>query len=131
MNDVPMVPPPPSPQPFFPPLPASCPRTEDKIWSILSHVSILIGFGIILPLVIFLVKKDESPEVRHHAAQALNFHICVILYTILCIPMVLVVIGIPLLILIGFGALVLTIVAAIRASEGRAYQYPLTIQFVR
>lgn len=106
-------------------------RSDDKIWSVLSHVSILVGFGIILPLVVFLVKKDESPEVRQHSAQALNFHICVILYSLFCIPLVFVLIGIPLLMLIGFGALVLTIVAAIRASEGRAYHYPLTIPFLR
>jgi len=94
------------------------PTGSDKIWSILSHLSALLGVGIILPLVVYLAMRGDSQYVASNAREALNFHLSLLIYTICCVPLVFVVIGIPLLILMGLGSLVLAIVAAVKAADG-------------
>ena len=106
------------------------PVGDDKTLAILAHVLTLIA-GFLAPLIIYLVKKDDSPYVRHHAAQALNFQLSIIIYAIVSFILILVLIGILLLLALGVGAFVLTIVAAIKASNGEWYRYPLAIPFVR
>lgn len=128
------TPPPLSPPPISsvpPPVPVP-PRGNDKLWSILSHLSALIGVGyLVVPLVVYLVMKNESEYVACNAREALNFHISVLIYALCCIPLVFVVIGIPLMMIVGFGSLILSIVAAVKASEGGCYHYPLTIRLVQ
>ncbi len=110
--------------------PAIRPCGNDKIWSMLSHLSALFGVGIILPLVVYLAMRRESDYVAANAREALNFHISILLYVLLCIPLAVVLVGIPLLIVIGLGSLVLAIIAAVKASDGLCYRYPLTVRFV-
>jgi uncharacterized protein len=105
-------------------------RGSDKIWSMLSHLSALLGVGIVLPLVVYLAMRHESEYVAANAREALNFHISVLLYSLCCIPLVLIVIGIPLLLVIGVGSLVLAIIATVKASNGESYRYPLTLRLV-
>ena len=105
-------------------------RGSDKIWSILSHLSALLGVGFVLPLVVYLAMRNESGYVAAHAREALNFHISVLIYALGCIPLVSILIGIPLLIVLGVGSLILAIVASIKASNGLCYRYPLTLRFV-
>jgi uncharacterized Tic20 family protein len=106
------------------------PSGNYKIWSMLSHLSAMFGLGIILPLVVYLAMRSESEYVAANAREALNFHISVYLYALCCIPLAFVLIGIPLAILIGLGSLVLAIIAAVKASKGECYHYPLTIRLV-
>jgi uncharacterized Tic20 family protein len=107
------------------------PTGSDKIWSMLSHLSALFGLGIILPLVVYLAMKQESEYVAGNAKEALNFHISVYLYILCCIPLAFILIGIPLMIIVGFGSLVLAIIAAVKASQGECYRYPLTLRLVK
>ena len=65
------------------------------------------------------------------AKEALNFHLSVVIYGLFCIPLVFVIIGAPLLIAIGVAALVFSIIAAVRSSDGDAYRYPLTLRLVK
>lgn len=106
------------------------PSSDDKIWIILSHLSLVIGVGFLLPLVVYFVKKEESPITAEHAKEALNFHISVYLYALISFVLCFVLIGIPLLILVAAGSFVLAIVACIKASEGQLYRYPLTIRLI-
>ena len=105
-------------------------KGSDKIWSMLSHLSALLGVGFVLPLVVYLAMRHESEYVAANAREALNFHISVLLYSLCCIPLVFIVIGIPLLLVIGLGSLVLAIIATIKASGGLCYRYPLTLRLV-
>lgn len=105
-------------------------RGNDKIWAVLSHLSALIGVGLLLPLVVYLCMKNESPFAATNAREALNFHLSLLIYGICCIPLIFILVGIPLLILIGLASLVLAIVAAIKASDGGCYHYPLTLRLV-
>ena len=103
---------------------------NDKIWSMLSHLSAVLGVGILLPLVVYLAMRKESEYVAVNAREALNFHISVLIYSLCCLPLVFILIGIPMLLVIGFGSLVLAIIAAVKASNGVCYRYPLTLRLV-
>jgi uncharacterized protein len=107
------------------------PSGNDKIWSMLSHLSALFGVGFVLPLVVYLAMRHESEYVGCNAREALNFHISVFLYIICCVPLLFILIGIPLMVILGIGSLVLAIVAAIKASQGHCYRYPLTLRLVK
>lgn len=95
----------------------------------LAHLSIF-AFAFIAPLVIYLVKKDESPFTRHHAAEALNFHITLAIAVIVSFILIFVLVGIFLLIGLVIAGPVLGIIAALAAGRREAYRYPLTIRFV-
>jgi uncharacterized Tic20 family protein len=115
----------PTPQPL---LPSS--SSDDKIWIILCHLSLLLGVGFLLPLIVYLVKKQDAPLTAQHAREALNFHISVYLYGFVALLLCFVLIGIILLPAVGIASLVLAIVACVKASEGQFYRYPLTIRLV-
>ena len=107
---------------------ANIPKGSDKIWSILSHLSALMGVGLLLPLVVYLAMKHESEYVASNAREALNFHLTILIYAVCLVPLVFVLIGIPLMFVLGIGSLVLAILAAIKAADGKCYHYPLTIR---
>ena len=107
------------------------PNGSDKIWSMLSHLSMLFGVGVVLPLVVYLAMRRESEYVATNAKEALNFHISIYIYLLCCIPLAFILIGIPLMFVIGIGSLVLAIVAAVKASDGVCYHYPVTIRLVK
>ena len=110
---------------------AFTPKGNDKIWAMLSHLSALFGLGVILPLVVYLAMKEESEYVAANAKEALNFHISVYVYALCCIPLMFVLVGVPMAIIIALVSFILSIVAAIKASEGRCYHYPLTFRLVK
>jgi uncharacterized Tic20 family protein len=103
---------------------------SDKLLAILCHVSLFLGVGFILPLIVYLVKRDESPFIAAHAKEVLNFHISLLIYSICNIPLLFLLIGFPIYIVLALMAFICAIVAAIRASEGGFYFYPLTIRFI-
>jgi uncharacterized Tic20 family protein len=113
-----------------PPIAIVAPSGNDKIWGILCHLSGFLGVGFILPLVVYLAMRKDSAYVAQNAREALNFHISVLLYGVCCIPLVFILIGIPLLIVLGIGAAILAIIAAVQASDGQCYRYPLTLRLV-
>jgi uncharacterized Tic20 family protein len=115
--------------PQLPPMPVPD-KGNDKLLAILCHISLFLGVGFILPLIVYLVKRGESALVAAHAKEVLNFHISLLIYSICAIPLVFVLIGIPMIMALGLMAFICAIVAAIQASEGGFYFYPLTIRFI-
>jgi uncharacterized Tic20 family protein len=107
------------------------PRGNEKIWALLCHLSTFIGLPFLLPFVVYLAMRGDSAYAANNAREALNFHLSLFIYALCCIPLVWILVGIPLLILIGFASLILAIVAAIKASDGGCYRYPLTLRLVR
>lgn len=107
-------------------------RTLGMFCHILTFAGLFFPFGnIIGPLILWLIKKDEAPFVDDQGKEALNFQITMSIATIVCIPLVFIIIGIPLLIALVITDLVLTIKAAIRANEGEWYRYPVSIRFMK
>lgn len=92
----------------------------------------IIPFGwIIGPLVVWLIKREESAYVDYHGKEALNFQISVLIYGIISVFLVFILIGIPILIALGIYQVVMIIIATIKASNGEYYRYPLTIRFLK
>lgn len=110
--------------------PSAAPTGSDKIWTVLSHLSFFVGLPFLLPLVVYLVMKNDSAYVSENAREALNFHITVLLYLLCCLPLAWVVVGVPLAILIGIASVVLGIIAAFKAADGLCYRYPMTLRIV-
>lgn len=107
------------------------PTSDEKTTALLSHILTLIpGIGFIAPLVIYLVKKNESSYVAFHSRESLNFQITLYIAYIISIILCVILIGFLLLAVIGVVHLVLVIVATIRASEGVLYRYPVNIRLV-
>ena len=131
--------------PTGPPPPAAIVLTsEQRGWGTAAHLSAFAGAWVALaflgPLVVYLLRKDDDPFTAHHAREALNFNLTVLLVTVVGgLIGVIFVVG-----TLGFGALVLipaaaayglfwiviTIVAGVRAWDGGSYHYPLSIRFV-
>ena len=110
-----------------PPHPAA-PDGDDHLWIVFSHLSLLLGIGIVIPLIIYLVKKDESEQIAYHSREALNFHISIIIYSTICAISC---IGIPLIFIITIGGLVYSVIAAVKASDPVPFRYPLTMRLVK
>ena len=104
---------------------------EDTVLAILAHVSIF-AFGLIGPLVLFLVVKDDPAKTftRHHALEALNFHITLAIAGVVSAILVIVLIGFLMLAVLGVAGAVLGILAAVAASRRELYRYPFTLRLV-
>lgn len=89
------------------------------------------ALGFLVPLVIMLTKGKTDPFVRAHAVESLNFNLTVIIGMIVSAVLILVIVGIFGLILIPILALIFQIMAAMAASRGEPYRYPLSIRFVK
>ncbi len=99
---------------------------------LLAFVGMVFPFGNILgPLVIWLVKKDDSAFVDDQGKEALNFNITSSIAGFVAFLLTFVVIGAILLPIIGIFWLVMTIVAAVKANGGEHYRYPLTIRLIK
>ncbi|MEY2498664.1 MAG: uncharacterized protein QOD12_2220 [Verrucomicrobiota bacterium] len=112
--------------------------TEGNIrtWCVICHLSALAGFvipaaGHILgPLIVWLVKRGESAEIDAHGKEALNFQISMLIYNVIAGILCLLVIGFALLAVLHILNVVFVIIAALRASEGQMYRYPLTLRLI-
>ncbi|MEO1068432.1 MAG: DUF4870 domain-containing protein [Cyanobacteria bacterium J06638_6] len=109
---------------------------ESRMWAMLAHLSALSGFvipfgNILGPLIIWLVKRDEMAFVDDQAKEALNFNISMTIYATVAGVLVLAVVGLLLLPVVLIVWLVLAIMAAVKANEGIAYRYPLTLRLVK
>lgn len=117
-------------------LPAVMPSSSERTWGMLCHLSafglfVFPAFGnLIGPLIIWLVKKDESTFVDDQGKEVLNFQISATIYLFVTGFLSFLLIGIPFLVALGIFWFVIVIVAAVQANEGKPYRYPLTIRFI-
>ena len=103
------------------------PTSGEKTLALLAHVLTFV-FPILAPLIIYLVKKNESKFVEWHARESLNFQITV---AIIIIILFITIIGILIAWIVGIISLILVIIATIRASEGKLYKYPFSIRLIK
>jgi uncharacterized Tic20 family protein len=116
----------------------STPANKEELnWAMFCHLAALSGFvipfgNIVGPLIIWLMKKDTMPLVMEHGKEALNFQITVTIAMLISLVLTLVLIGLVLMFVVGIGALVLTIIAAVKVSNGEtAYRYPWSIKLLK
>lgn len=110
--------------------------SSEKNYAMLCHLVAFSGFiipfgSIIGPLVMWLIKKEESEFINYHGKESLNFQISIAIYTIISGILALVLIGILFLIALGIIWIVFIIIASVKTSEGEEYRYPLTMRFVK
>ena len=104
--------------------------SDERTMALLVHV-LSIFFWIFPGLIVYLLKKDESPYVGEQAKEALNFQISVAIYYVIGVVLSLILIGIFVLIAVGVLNLILCIVATIKASDNVVYRYPLCIRLIK
>ena len=124
-------------QPTPPPPPLPSASSDIRTWCVLCHAAALLGLffhflGHLLgPLIVWLVKRGDSPEVDAHGKESLNFQISMLIYDAIAAILCVVLIGIPILIALWVLNTVLVIIASIQASEGKFYRYPITIRLIK
>jgi uncharacterized Tic20 family protein len=131
---------PPSPPPG-PSVAAAPPDTigtigdNDRQLAVLMHLSSLTGYfvpfaNLIIPLVIWQVKKNDSADIDAVGREVVNFNLSMLLYALGAIILTLILIGFVLALALWVFGIVVTIIAALRANDGYRYRYPLTIRFL-
>ena len=110
-------------------------KTE-RSWAMFCHLAAFAGYvfpmgQIILPLVVYLIKREEFSLVEDQGKESLNFQISVTLYVVAALLLSIAVIGIPLLVALLIFHFIAVIIATVRANNGERYRYPLTIRFLK
>jgi hypothetical protein len=108
---------------------------DDKTLALIAHLGTLAGFifpfgNVIAPLVVWLVKKDQSRFVAVHALESLNFQISITIYAVVTVALCFIFIGLLVLPALIIFQLIVIILAAIKASNGEYYRYPLCIRVI-
>jgi uncharacterized protein len=115
------------------------PTNDERNLALIAHLSGIAGIlmgglvGFLGPLIVYLLKKDESPYVEAQAKEALNFQItllliavgCVIVVALSCFTLF------PLLFIPGVMQVVFGIIAGLAVRDGSRYRYPLNIRLIQ
>ncbi|MHC4984521.1 MAG: DUF4870 domain-containing protein [Planctomycetota bacterium] len=109
---------------------AKDPQQEAQQWALFCHLGAFVG-GLILPLVLWLVKKDDHPFIDEQGKEAVNFQLTVLIGILISVPLCLVIVGFFFLIIITILNMVFSVLAAIAASKGEHYRYPVCIRFIK
>ena len=109
---------------------------NERTWCMLIHFSVFAGYiapvaGLIVPIVLWQLKKNDMPSVDAHGKMVLNFILSSLLYAAIGVVLSFAIIGIPLLMALSIACIVLPIIGGIKANEGVLWQYPLVVNFVK
>ena len=112
---------------------------DDRNMAVAAHLAPLLGFvfpgfSVLTPLGIWLLKRNESGYVEHHAREALNFQLSIALVILLWVILKLMLVGFLLLPLIPLAVvfvLILMVRAAIKAGNSEYYCYPFILRLVK
>src|ERR1051326_1175108 len=121
------------------PPPAATPLASSNVrtWCILAHATALIGFlvpvggHLVGPLIVWLSKRQDSPEIDAHGKASLNFQISMLIWNAISLILCLVVVGFVLLCILHILNIIFVIIASIQASEGKVYRYPLAVRLIK
>jgi uncharacterized Tic20 family protein len=111
-------------------LPPPIASQDDKTLGMVMHILCLVGFPIIGPLIIWLMKKDQSPYLDAQGRELLNFQISYFIYAMISFVLIAVLIGIVLLFAVGIASLVFTIIGLVKAADGKVYRFSLCIRML-
>ncbi|MBA3385152.1 MAG: DUF4870 domain-containing protein [Chthoniobacterales bacterium] len=119
-------------------------QRTDRIWAVLCHASALLGFFVpaaghfLGPLIVWLVKREESAAVNEHGKESLNFQISMLIYAallgVVCFILMFVLVGfllIPFFAILHIVNVVFVIIASVKANHGELYRYPFTIRVLK
>jgi uncharacterized Tic20 family protein len=125
--------PPPGPGGAAAPLDA---EKQTRQWAMFLHLSQLASFvvplaGLVVPILIWQIKKAELPGIDVHGKIVVNWIISAVLYGFVSCILVFVLVGIPLLVILVILAIVFPIIGGVKANDGEAWKYPLSIPFFK
>ena len=109
---------------------------EDRSLIVIAHLSqlvtLLTGFGsLILPLILWVTQKEKVYQMDAHGKNIINFQLSLIVYCIICVPLILLFgLGILGFIVLGIIAILFPVINAIKASNGEIPTYPFTFKFL-
>jgi len=109
---------------------------SERTWAMLIHLSGYAGYvlgppAIFLTLILWLSKRDASGFIDDHGREAMNYSISIWLYSIIASVLIFVFIGCLILPVLLVFDLIIVLVAAVRASNGDYFRYPITIRLIR
>jgi len=112
---------------------------EARMWAMFCHLAGLCALipivpvigGVIGPLIIWQIKKDDNPYIDEQGKEAVNFQISMLMYFIASIFLCIVCVGAFLVVATIFVFFVFLLIAAVKANNGYHYRYPLTIRFIK
>lgn len=115
--------------------PANDTNARANTWAMFLHLSLMAGVlvpmgGMIVPIILWQLKKDEWPIIDQHGRNAVNWIITFVILAAISFLLVFVLIGIPMLWLLGLANVVFAIVAAVKAKDGVVWKYPLAVKFI-
>jgi uncharacterized protein len=110
--------------------------TQARQWAMFLHLSLLAGFiaplvGLVTPIIIWQIKKNDYPELDVHGKIVVNWLISALIYGAIGTILTFILIGIPVLIALGIIAVVFPIMGGVKANNGEIWKYPLTITFIK
>ena len=107
-------------------------RTTAAAAHLSTFAGLIVAFGSVIgPLAVWLTRRDRDPFIDQAGREALNFGITIAIYGSVLLVAALMLVGIPLLITGVVAWVVLASLAAVKASQGQAYRYPLTLRLIR
>ena len=112
---------------------------DARMWAMFCHLAGVGGLipvvpvigSIIVPLIIWQVKKDDFKFVDEQGKEAVNFQISILIYAFVAGLLCFACAGFALLPAVYIVDVVLLIIAALKANDGHHYKYPLTIRFIK
>jgi uncharacterized Tic20 family protein len=109
---------------------------QARQWAMFLHLSQLAGYiipllGLIAPIIIWQIKKEEYPILDEHGKIVVNWIISELIYAAIGFVLMFVVIGIPILAVLGVLAIVFPIIGGIKANNGELWRYPMTINIIK
>jgi uncharacterized protein len=109
---------------------------EVRQWSMFLHFSLLAGLiipfaGLIVPILIWQIKKEELPELDDHGKIVVNWIISEVIYFLVCLVLCLVIIGFFLIPILGGISIVFPIIGGIKANKGMLWKYPLSLNILK
>ncbi|MCA9297903.1 MAG: DUF4870 domain-containing protein [Phycisphaerales bacterium] len=109
-------------------------RKDETLYAMFIHLSYLTTYMIALPilvtLILWLVKKDESEFLDDHGREAINFQISLLILTVICFALFICGIGPFLLMGIPILGVVGCIMGAVAARRGEYFRYPMTFRII-
>jgi uncharacterized protein len=109
---------------------------QTRQWAMFLHLSQLAGYivpiaGLVVPIIIWQVKKTEMPGLDPHGKVVTNWIISGLIYAAVSALLLIVIIGLPLLIALAVIGVIFPVIGGIKASNGEVWQYPLSIRFLQ
>jgi uncharacterized protein len=105
---------------------------ETRQWAMFIHFSILAGWvipiaGLIVPILLWQLKKEQLPGIVPHAHVVLNWIVTSLVYGVICFILTFVLVGVLGFLALGLATLVFAIIGGIKANDGELWEYPGTI----